>query len=369
MVEPGTPDGFQSVRAVREMLLETCPPASTRSRTSNNDDDDDDDYDDDNYEHAHIIAPCTHNGSCPMKYFHKPKHSSDVQYDSDDETMDHDMDINVSSRDQLEETDIFSESYCSFVHALPAQDISRSKWTKKKGEKFSYIVIQKRVGSSSSSYSKSNDNQNDHNHNNNRINVVDLLAETIDSSASLHEKYKQIQKNNKQHVKVNEKEMKKQDELFQKALQLERFIMNSDLEDDYNNHDNDDLGLKWVVHSQETNDDYTSNNNNIPWGRLIRAPLKKSGHVYVDFCTGGRDVDHSEGRIVRHKVTKGKSSILAPGLFSAARKARWGGLWPDLSMNRYNQNHQNGNHANDGDSYSSAFLKELKVVMNEDDDP
>jgi hypothetical protein len=30
-------------------------------------------------------------------------------------------------------------------------------------------------------------------------------------------------------------------------------------------------------------------------------------------------------------VSRGWSARSAPGCYSAARKARWGGLWPDLS--------------------------------------
>ena len=37
------------------------------------------------------------------------------------------------------------------------------------------------------------------------------------------------------------------------------------------------------------------------------------------------------GQIIRQKVSRGWSARVAPGCYSAARKARWGGLWPDLN--------------------------------------
>lgn len=45
IIEPGTPDGFNSIRAVREMLIECCPIKTA-----------------DGHDQCHIIAPCTHTG-------------------------------------------------------------------------------------------------------------------------------------------------------------------------------------------------------------------------------------------------------------------------------------------------------------------
>lgn len=56
------------------------------------------------------------------------------------------------------------------------------------------------------------------------------------------------------------------------------------------------------------------------WGRLIRNPKKKKGHVHLDLCTPA-------GELERVMVAKRATRTL-PGKYMAARKAQWGGLWP-----------------------------------------
>merc|ERR1712226_464887 len=73
--------------------------------------------------------------------------------------------------------------------------------------------------------------------------------------------------------------------------------------------------------------DLVGDENRHSFGRIMRAPIKKKGHVIVDYCTSGLS---GKGRIVRHRVGKSSCSKAAPGQYLAARKARWGGFWPDL---------------------------------------
>ncbi|EJK43651.1 hypothetical protein THAOC_37885 [Thalassiosira oceanica] len=107
-----------------------------------------------------------------------------------------------------------------------------------------------------------------------------------------------------------------------------------EIEDAYVSHSEDDgdgsLGLELVDDAERRRG----------WGRLVRAPLKKGRHVVLDYCSagvrgmGGEDGaaawGGSEGRITRQRVSRGWSARSAPGTYQAARKARWGGLWPDL---------------------------------------
>merc|ERR1711935_900399 len=85
-----------------------------------------------------------------------------------------------------------------------------------------------------------------------------------------------------------------------------------DLNSRYTGSENDDLGLELLQGEEKRQS----------MGRIVRAPIKKKGHVYIDYCAG-------PGRIIRSRVTKALSNSIAPGIYAAARKSRWGGLWPD----------------------------------------
>ena len=288
MIEPGTPDGFNAVRAARNMLLDCCPPDDPGSEFA---------------ERCHILAPCTHNGTCPMerhkKEFFKSKsvvhnaHALDsAESDSDledhdtiewDEEFDYDDDSDVielsSHHGLMSETDAFSSSFCSFVHTMP------DAGGKRKGEKFSYLVAQKRIFETS-------EEEDEHKRNTiaMRSNVSDMLARAFD--ASYQGDYKVIE------------------DTFGEAQELESMYLNSDV---------DDLGLELL----------RGDNNRRAQGRIVRAPIKKRGHVYIDYCA-------QPGRIIRSRVTKAMANA-APGLYAAARKSRWGGFWPDTLERIYSK--------------------------------
>ena len=275
MIEPGTPDGFNSIRAVRNMLLDCCPP-------------DDPDFEWD--ERCHILAPCTHNGSCPMErhkknFFQRGKLGYDVpqetdgnkveieeyaRFDDNGQNEDH-ITIELSSKHGLmSETEAFNSSFCSFVHYVPGD-------TAKKGEKFSYLVAQKKRFSDPSDSSCL---ENDAFY---KDNVTELLSRAFDAAAQ------------------------ESDELA-----MDTFEQAKQMRSRYIDSDEDELGFELIRGAEKRGS----------MGRIIRAPIKKKGHVYIDYCT-------SPGRIVRSRVTKAMSNNFAPGIYTAARKSRWGGLWPD----------------------------------------
>ncbi|CAJ1954596.1 unnamed protein product [Cylindrotheca closterium] len=268
MIEPGTPDGFNSIRSVRNMLLDCCPP-------------DDDEFEWE--ERCHIIAPCTHNGSCPMErhkkdFVKKGKLAHDLPQDLEnsesvkssmpmdepDEEDDFDTLIDGSS---TFETEAFDSSFCSFVQMIPGS---------RNGEKFSYLVAQKRLFN--------------------------------DENADM---YGPFQSDN-----LSELLMFAQRAAVEKdeTAAIQAFDRAQELEDRYLDSDADDLGLELL----------RGDNQRYQMGRIIRAPIKKKGHIYIDYCA-------DPGRIIRHRVTKAVSNNVAPGMFSAARKSRWGGLWPNTN--------------------------------------
>lgn len=344
MIEPGTPDGFNSVRAVREMLLDCCPPNSNAGEDKLDIE-------------CHVIAPCTHNGRCPMDPMSRHRETlivdddqklGDVEKNVDAETEarkrlnldDEDFLLAESATDEWLEIDdddsdesgdgasddnpyaswgegekawfarefetligegkifedhswqpkalgsttvdaksrrkgahtedvhIFDDAFCGFTHMLPVGD--------RKGEKFSYVVMQKKRGGI--------DAENDSTKGLSPLsqtNIVHLLSESIRSNGK--------------------------GDFIQQAAKYES---------DFFSSEGDPLGLEFVQGS-----------NRNSWGRLMRAPIKRKGHIIVDFCSSGE----KDGKIVRHRVGKAKSERIAPGMYTAARKARWGGLWPDLS--------------------------------------
>ena len=336
-VEPGTPDGFNSLRSVRNLLLDCCPPTSTG------------DYIDEDMigdEECHVIAPCTHNGTCPMvrhkKLFNKKEDENenenlsneDIDHgweeedvDDDDELFEEeeDLKLNIDEEDTLEEVDLehevlnsmeesvakhspaskseevdyYDSGFCSFVHGMPGGN-------GKRGEKFTYLVLQKRVTGQENIINDEQDPFHD-------IDIVDMLNHSMNESMKDSKKKKRKLKKERVSVK-NDVELKK---LLDEASEIERDFINSE---------EDLLGLELVKGKHNS------------WGRIIRTPIKKKGHVLVDYCTSSQsmetEIDDEEpvetGKIIRHKVTRSHSQRGAPGMYLAARKSRWGGLWPDV---------------------------------------
>jgi ribosomal protein RSM22 (predicted rRNA methylase) len=356
VIEPGTPDGFHTVRSIRTMLLQCCPPSETNKNEK--DDGSFESFSPFAQEECHVIAPCTHNAPCPMERYASSSilHSwydvikeedkeeaewlgEDFDAESHPDWVEDDMSSSSSKQlalldqpregevirtDNLPEEDfgysdnedftnmpkymsnvtkaVQQKAFCSFVQGMHGAD--------RKTEKFSYLVVQKRVPNSSNASSTKEQVENDSPFAD--VSLPDMIAQSIN-------------------------EQGRNESLLDRAMELEGEYMDSEV---------DDCGLELAQGS-----------NLSSWGRIIRAPLKKKGHVYVDFCTGagskGRsgdqkgheegklcDDNESTGRILRHRITKA-ASIKAPGIYHAARKARWGGLWPDLSE-RLHRDETNG---------------------------
>lgn len=331
-IEPGTPDGFNSLRSVRSMLLDCCPPSSEDGDAGDNEKGD---------EECHIVAPCTHNGTCPM-IRHKRNFSkkskmmpmdetvtmdgdvdedeenfddgwteeeiNEDDEDEDDNEDDFDEDIleNIDSLDRSEAgaeksatTDAFDSAFCSFVHGLPGGEGGKG------GEKFSYLVVQKRITGEYQRNVSENDPFKD-------VNITDLLTASIKTGGA--DARRQGSRARKERPRNDDM----LEEILEEAVDIERTYLHSE---------EDLLGLELVKGK------YNS------WGRIIRAPIKKKGHVIVDYCTSSQEVDEDDvedertverGKIIRRTVTRSHSDRGAPGMYMASRKSRWGGLWPDL---------------------------------------
>jgi len=162
----------------------------------------------------------------------------------------------------------------------------------KQGEKFSYLVVQKRIfrdGEPTDRYDDNNPFR--------TINVVELLSQSLDAGL----RQKGIDSNQNLHL--------------ERALSIEDQYVDSTL---------DKLGLELVRGENRKN-----------FGRIIRSPIKKKGHVIIDYCSHTSDGEDSQvGRIVRSKISRAQSLRCAPGMYSSSRKARWGGFWPDVTSKK-----------------------------------
>lgn len=76
-------------------------------------------------------------------------------------------------------------------------------------------------------------------------------------------------------------------------------------------------------------DDYNPPLFRQEYGRLIRSPLKKKGHVILDTC-------QSDGHLTRSVLAKSEVWQV-PTLYSALRKLRWGGIIPVLPLQQQQQ--------------------------------
>ena len=368
VVEPGTPDGFSTVRAVRNMLLDCCPPDDRHGTVEGGEGEGEGDLgravgD----EECHVIAPCTHNGTCPMDRHRKDHlekkfglsslHGADTSqtdeirlgheeggdgarlekggegahpdWDDEEEEEEEEPDLDWDFEDAVKsgfrelpnrasvgetpeeatsEEERFGGGFCSFVHSLPGGD-ARSK-----GEKFSYLVVQKRI----TGFPTLGEGRDPADNPFFDSYVTDLLEQSL--SAGAEAKAAVAGQRKKHHRVVGD--ASGHANLILRASELEGRFLDSNA---------DDLALELV----------RGDSARRGFGRIVRAPVKRKGHVMVDYCAPGRlgelcpsdeeyGMDGGRGRIVRHRVSRGVSARIAPGMFGAARKARWGGLWPHV---------------------------------------
>lgn len=306
MIEPGTPDGFTNIRTVRNMLLDCFPEEVNEDEAEDEverDDDDNKRNDDKIREVCHVVAPCTHSGRCPMERYKKynnkkqttqhdmddtndaegsNENDDDDDQDSDDDNNKSDDDDDDNSNELLDDDDGIRKGYCSFVHSMPGGG--------GKGEKFSYLVVQKRLSSTENTKMTAvalSSNQ----HNFDDVNIPSLIQDAITKARNISDDSTQVLYSDKVYLK--------------EAVEIEKRFLASD---------DDKLGLELV----------RGDKNRHTYGRIVRAPKKHRGHVLIDTCV-------APGKIARSKISRSLSKNLLPGVYAASRKARWGGFWPNVA--------------------------------------
>ena len=86
------------------------------------------------------------------------------------------------------------------------------------------------------------------------------------------------------------------------------------------------------------------------WSRIVRPPLKRNKHVILDVCT-------PQGTMERWIPSKGKLRDQFPGAYRAARKAEWGGLWPNW-ISRKDQKNSAAHHRRDKQRQQQGNLQD-----------
>jgi len=323
VIEPGTPDGFNSIRSIREMLLECCPISDSV-------------YD----EKCHVIAPCTHNGKCPMDRFIKHRKIKPEIWTASDGDVSREADNAESNSYSNEELDLLSddnEAYDDFDddEADTFSHPDEKEWFEKE---FETLIIQGKLSEKDGliwrpeeivSSSRRVDAHTE------KTTAFESgfcgFPQMIPGGSRTGEKfsYVALQKRVKK-TQLSSYEAFKEDDIVQllkhsfKAGNREALLKEADeIEDRFIESKADQLGLELLQGEKR-----------LDWGRLIRAPLKRKGHIILDFCCSeGKD----GSKIVRHRVSKAKAENSAPGMFSAARKSRWGGFWPNLSRSDFKE--------------------------------
>lgn len=79
--------------------------------------------------------------------------------------------------------------------------------------------------------------------------------------------------------------------------------------------------FSYIVVQKISQNENTNKNNNEKWNKLIRAPLKRGGHIILDCCS-------YEGKISRNIITKSKAGKL---IYRVARKSFWGDSFQQIT--------------------------------------
>jgi len=281
VLEPGTPRGSKLVRRARAMILDAEREAAKRG---------------DGVLRAHVVAPCQHDRACPMD-------------------------------------DLQDSTWCHFSQRVRRSEMHRQMLPRGKGaqfqdERFSYVIIRRA----------------------NREDAARELAERARRMAAadpgdadaLDERFRETRED--EEADMDEEELAER-RAIEKAIRvsvagidgetgedpaddsawmndLEEREEEEEFEEEYEEEEED----------EETVADAAAAASAHEWGRMVRPPIKRSGHVVVDLCD-------AEGRLTRQIVAKSHAWDGGVGKtgYRAARKSKWGDLWAYRDPRKLNE--------------------------------
>jgi ribosomal protein RSM22 (predicted rRNA methylase) len=217
---------------------------------------------------ANVVAPCTHDRPCPLG----------------------------------------DGMWCSF-----SQKVYSSMIRKGSEEKFSYVIIQKRL---KNSRKKEGDKDKDNNSNSdsNITNNNSSLWFAKPPSVATHSSSGKSAKESSSTASAQAGDSSE----FPTPLQVLKRLVDPEVDTRGEYEDRKEILDKLV--DEVDWDEYQPVLYREEWGRVLRSPIKGKGHITVDMCV-------PSGLIVRSILSRSGLNHF-PALFIAARKTTWGGLIP-----------------------------------------
>ena len=277
LVEPGTPNGSRLIRRARQRVLDSERDAAARRVSVEGKDLEhgSGDFDLDGVD-AHVVAPCQHDRACPM--------------------------------DGL-------PTWCHFSQRVRRSEMHRQMLPRGRGaqhqdERFSYVIIRR--------LSRARARQEDV-----------ARAEKVASGKWLDVLPPEEEEDEEASMSA--------EEIAERRAIERRMGFSRDVDDVVAAVSREDASTFDAIEADEDDDDTEEGEEVVPenpladavalasaheWGRMVRPPIKRSGHVIVDLCD-------AEGTLSRQIIAKSNAWEGGVGKvgYKAARKSKWGDLW------------------------------------------
>jgi ribosomal protein RSM22 (predicted rRNA methylase) len=325
LIEPGTPRGSELIRRARAQVLDIeRAAADKRARAGKADGGGDDSVSlvsSSAGMEAHVVAPCQHDRTCPM--------------------------------DGL-------NSWCHFSQrvvrsAMHRQMLPRGRGPQHQDERFSYVVIRRlsregataeataratRIASGGGDYFGDEDGERDADRDGEAEGSTFRDEDDDEEEREERRRIRMSIRGSDQNRNSAENDEEDEAEAAMQSGEHEGEDGNEDEDEDKDEDNSESLAAAMAVASSHE------------WGRMVRPPMKKTGHVIIDVCS-------AEGNLVRHIVAK--SSAWEGGVgksgYKAARKSKWGDLWPYRDPRAVNELDDD-----DRQLHLEAFFKDFEGV-------
>jgi ribosomal protein RSM22 (predicted rRNA methylase) len=275
LIEPGTPSGSMNIMKARHEILGITPldeySAPGRGRAGGGEGEDGKDGSSSLNVDCHVVAPCPHDGRCPLE----------------------------GRRSWCHFATKYKRPYFQRIMGGPPSDgtgVGPSLLGGYTTEKFSYVVLER--GERGRMRGDEGENENEE-----EDGSLMMMNDVSIEDSTLH---------NGTDNEGGEEEGISEDDRME--------LMSGEEEDDEKEGDGIDKEALKAAQMASTS-----------WSRLLRPPQTRKGHVLLDICSAQEGFQGRKGSLIRQIVSKGGSKKAlggSTGAYRMARKAAWGDLWP-----------------------------------------